>query len=214
MGSLGEPWGRLVGTFQSAQPLRPGPVPPAPSEPGKGRPRADRWDLSRGCVRAPGPSRGARGEERAQLAGPGLPFLPRCGEPGSAWLRVLCPEAPGRAERSGMRSHQRCRTPRFHRGAGEGRACPPTRALPALAIGDPGWRGHSQVRRRPAPPPGPCTCEPCPVEPGPRARLAACLLQPRHLPPALRPCPGYGGKTASSFAFPDSFFLLFSYSYP
>lgn len=44
---------------------------------------------------------------------------------------------------------------------------------------------------------------------GAPAPLAACLLQRRgDQPPDLRRIPGYRGKTASSFAFPDSFFFL------
>lgn len=143
---------------------------------------------------------------------------PRCGEPGRGSAPCACPGSwragpggfPAAPRGTGCAPNGRAAgSTREERGAHTASAPWPRAPAAALASRVPGWREAGVdvtglVNLRPVP------LRPAPAGLRPRAPLTACLLPPRgNQPPDLRLSRGYGGKTASSFAFPDSFFFFF-----
>ena len=169
--------------------------------------------------------RSLRGVQTAPRLGGRVPApLPAVGRPRvhpprrgrwGALSRVLLALSTGEPDEGppqagcGLRSHERCRPPGSRGGAGRGARTPsrrPDPARPPWPAGIPGWKGPGLIcagrslraRGRAA------------GSVSGLARPAACLLQPRrNQPPDLRRIPGCSGKTASSFAFPDSLFFSF-----
>lgn len=155
-------------------------------------------------VRPAGPDGEVSG---AAAAAARLRCQPRGMEPGSARPRAPCPELWQPAEEAlWPRSHQRCRPVLLPR-RGERGARPPRRRRATTGLGS----SRSPAGRAP---------RSCPARrawgPPASGKGAACRVftaaADGDQPPDLRLSPGYGGKTVSSFAFPDfsplSFLIL------